>query len=201
MFNMTTALWQWIAGNNVTDSNSMIAGVARLPGSRLSSSFFTLAAYPTKLFVIGGFSFTGSRTTMDISSDVYEFDVNTRNWQYLKGANISVTANYTPGYQQPAGVYYSNGFELDEWNALLGPSFTLGDNNNQVWIYNRPTNRYIFLAGNQTAVDAAAANGGFAMGGRYGSPTHALYTNTTLRVITGGGYGSTASTTGYPADW
>jgi hypothetical protein len=133
---------------------------------------------------------------------VYEFDVITRNWQYLTGANVSITANYTPGYQRTGALHSSVSFALDEWNALLGPTFDGFSRNNQIWMYNRPTNRYIFLAGNQTAVNAAAANGGTAMGGRSSSPSHALYTNTTLRVITGGGYGYTASTgPTYPADW
>lgn len=131
-YDVTTNNWKWLSGSNLDDVKANgVLGVKGVPaatnfiGAReQGSSFFS----NNKLFVMGGYGKIGSLDTRD---DVWEYDLSTNYWTWLKGSNTGGTTGVygTQGVSNPnnnpgARVGHQGWYNSDKYYMMGGVSNT-----------------------------------------------------------------------------
>ena len=143
-YNPVTGLWVWLKGSQFCFQTGIygtlgVANSANTPGARHSSSGCVLG---NKFYLIGGTS------SLDNFNDVWEYDVSTNNWTWIKGSSSGA---------KPAR-YNSRGFEsaLNQPPPLKAAATWLADSMiytysgnalNTLWRFNLRTNNWVWLKG------------------------------------------------------
>ena len=143
-YNPSTNIWTWLKGDNDFVPHAGIYGTLGLaainnkPGSRYGGFQF---AHEGKLFLLGGNGYDISLSNYSEMSDLWEFNIATNNWRWLKGPNL-VSQNGVLGTQgapninnNPAGTAYgSSSFINNKFLIFGGYSFGVG-RNADLWEY------------------------------------------------------------------
>lgn len=88
-YDMDTNNWTWLEGTNVLNQIGVygskgVPAPANNPGARFNASRLTLGS---KLFLMGGQGY-GSVAGLGSLNDVWEYDLNTGDWNWIKGTNL-----------------------------------------------------------------------------------------------------------------
>jgi hypothetical protein len=165
MFNPATKEWAWMSGSNVNLSNSSQTGVygsqrqfapANVPGGRQGSVAWTDADGNLWLFGGNGYDSAGAYGELN---DVWEFNVNTRQWAWMAGSQF-VNQNGAYGYMHeaqagntPGARSFASGWTDRNGNFwLFGGSGlgagTTGGYLNDLWEFNPNDLNWTWAAGN-----------------------------------------------------
>lgn len=192
-YNILTNNWIQIR-RNTSETNSVvpvygvinIADSANTPGTRLNEVTWQVG---TKLYLLGGQrkdpNYVTGQTTDSVMNDLWEFDLTTRMWRWIKGGNgqnqagvygtlgVAATGN-VPGaraealsWSKDGKLYLFGGWGMAE-NGQLGLL-------NDLWEFNPVTNNWRWIHGsklrnqNPTFGTKGIANVNNKPGGRYGS--------------------------------
>jgi N-acetylneuraminic acid mutarotase len=143
-YNPATNIWTWIKGPNDYVSHAGVYGTLGLaatnsnPGSRnLGFSFSS----ENKLYLFGGNGLDSSPSTISQNlNDLWEFNLTTKNWKWLKGPNIGGqdgvfgTKGIASANNNPSATFYGAGTVVNNKFTLFGGLNTLGESND-IWEY------------------------------------------------------------------
>lgn len=216
-YNITTNEWTWIRGSNQNDQpgNYGVLGVAspsNEPGAREFMACWTDAAGNFWMFGGDGFAATSSFGRL---GDLWKYNPVTNEWTWMKGFNSTgQTGVYgTQGTASPLnmpGCRYGSG----TWQDAAGNLYLYGGRGlgasgfqgylNDMWKYNISTNEWTWVNGSNATgtfgqygtINVPAT--GNSPGGRY-LPN--CWTDVANNVYLFGGFGMSASTTGYLGDF
>lgn len=156
-YDPATGMWTWIKGDNTTNQLGIYgtagtAAATNKPGGRY---FSTGSAVGSKFYLYGGFGY-GSSGSLSGLGDLWEFDLTTNNWTFLKGPTTSNVAGVfgTQGVTDPANKpgtmtgciswTYNNKFYVFSGNGFASVTFGML---NAVWEYDPATGNWTWLKG------------------------------------------------------
>lgn len=151
--------WTWIKGSNQIDKSSIygtinVSSSSNNPGGRQGSSGFITNG---KLYLFGGFGITVTNS-FGRYNDLWEFDLTTKNWTWIKGNVFSNMAgrygikgtsasNNTPGSRTLSSFFsINNEFYLFGGNGI-GNTGTTSSYLNDLWKFNVNTKNWTWIGG------------------------------------------------------
>jgi hypothetical protein len=135
-FNVATRLFTWILGSNST-ADVPNDGITS-PGSRRGYAAFTLAAFPSKLYLLGG---DGRHTY----ADLWEIDVTNYTFTLINGNNQPNFHGTNTGTNQQIERSRNAAYTVvDNETMAIGP-YAAGSSGltNRIVLYNRRSNKYM----------------------------------------------------------
>lgn len=152
VYDTNTSNWTWLSGSSLLNQtgNYGVKGVSspnNVPGARFLSMTWV---YNNKLYLFGG-----NGNGPGYFNDLWEYDLSTNNWTWLKGSNltnqtgvygaigVSSTSN-VPGARRAGGAWvYNDKFYLFGGNYYNSTTYRYND----LWEYDPITNNWRWIKG------------------------------------------------------
>ena len=156
-YNPSTNIWIWIKGTNMTNVQGQygslgITNSTNLPGGRLGGS--SSWASNNKLYLFGGLGL-GTTATYGNLNDLWEYDLLTNNFTWIKGRNVINKAGIYDAPTRPGARFGGLSWDYNNKLYLMG-GFGADENGtngsmNDLWEYNPATNIWAWLKGSKFA--------------------------------------------------
>ncbi len=151
-YSPTTNNWTWIKGSNAGGTGNYgtigVPSATNLPPGRESHMLWSVS---NKIYLFGG-------TAGTYFNDLWEYDLTTNNWTWLKGSNtanqsgIYGTKGVSAATNTPGARWFSSTFAYNNKLYLFGGdgynSGATAGQLNDLWEYDPATNNWTWLSGN-----------------------------------------------------
>ncbi|MES2797286.1 MAG: kelch repeat-containing protein [Bacteroidota bacterium] len=162
VYDIATNNWTWLKGSSIRNQSGDygVQGVPNAinnPGSRVGSVSWTVN---NKLYLFGGSGYgTNVNAGNGSLNDLWEFDIATNNWMWLKGNSginsigIYGSKGLSSSNNRPGARFYSNSMlysgDLYLFGGIGYAELTTRGLLNDLWIYNIATNNWTWMSGDK----------------------------------------------------
>ena len=160
-FDTTTGTWTWVSGSNTGNASGVYGtkGIATTTNTPGSKQYATAWQSSGKLYLFGGQTYVNA--SIYTMNDLWEFDISTKLWRWLKGSNTASqygvygTKGVAAATNTPGSRNFSRGVEYNGSLYLFGGNgYALSTNGlvNDLWEYKISTDTWTWIKGSNLSL-------------------------------------------------